>query len=219
MLNYTHPSGQVYDEDYFLRGQQVGKSNYSNYRWLPDLTLPMADHAKWLLGMRPNDLVLDYGCGPGYFVKALRMRGIDAVGFDISDWAIKNCDPAVKDYVSNDLHLPDMGYDLIWSKDCFEHIPADQLEALLPQLLAATRRMMFIIVPLALTTGGVYGCQVDELDSTHQIRWTLPCWLEFFQRFSKDFIVSGSYEHPHLKPNCYHYPRSYGFFKIRRIAS
>lgn len=208
-----------YTEQYYLNGPASGLSNYVNYRWLPDLTLPMADHAKWLLGMRPNDLVLDYGCGPGYFVKALRMRGIDAVGFDISDWAIKNCDPAVKDHVSNDLHLPEMGYDLIWSKDCFEHIPEDELRELVPKLMAACRRMIFIIVPLALSRDGQYGAPMDEMDSTHVIRWTLPCWLEFLQEFSRDFVVSGSYTMPTLKPNCYHYPKAYGFFKLRRIAS
>lgn len=208
-----------YTEDYYMRGAEVGISNYSNYRWLPDLTLPMADHAKWLLGIRPNDLVLDYGCGPGYFVKALKMRGIEAEGFDISEWAIQNCDPTVKDCVSNTLELPEMGYDVIWSKDVFEHIPEDELRRLVPQMLAATRRMMFIIVPLALSRDGTFGCHVDELDKTHVIRWTLPCWLEFLQGFSSDFVVSGCYQMPVLKPNCFHYPRSYGFLKLRRIAS
>jgi hypothetical protein len=38
----NHP----YTEDYFMRGPESGLSNYRDYQWLPDLTIPMADHAK-----------------------------------------------------------------------------------------------------------------------------------------------------------------------------
>lgn len=211
----SHP----YTEDYFMRGPETGLSNYRGYRWLPDLTLPMADQARWLLNIRPNDVVLDYGCSRGYFVKALRQRGVTAWGYDISEWALENCDPAVKEFVSNDLHLPDKGWDVIWSKDVFEHIPESQLEHLVPKMLSACRRQVFLIIPLAIHRGGPYACPVDELDKTHVIRWTLPCWLDFLQKFSRDFVVSGGYEMPVLKQNCYHYPRSYGFITARRIAS
>jgi hypothetical protein len=29
-----------YDADYYLDGLNSGKSNYENYSWMPDLTLP-----------------------------------------------------------------------------------------------------------------------------------------------------------------------------------
>lgn len=211
----NHP----YTEDYFMRGPESGLSNYRDYQWLPDLTIPMADHAKWLLDIQPADTLLDYGCSRGFFVKALRMRGIQAYGYDISEWAVANRDPAVWDYVSDRLSLPEKGWDIFWSKDCFEHLTELELRELLPRVLRSVRKMLFIIVPLAVERDGEYGCPVDEMDRTHQIRWTLPCWLEFLQEFSRDFVVSASYQMPVLKPNCYLHPRSYGFFKLRRVAA
>lgn len=208
-----------FSEDYYMRGPESGLSNYRDYQWLPDLTMPMASHARWMLGFKAGDVVLDYGASRGFFVKALRMQGVDAWGYDISEWAVQNCDPTVKDYVSNTLELPEKGWDVIWSKDVFEHIPLVELIQLMPQLLKTTRRLMFIIVPLSVEDDGGYACPVDEMDSTHVIRWTLPTWLEFLQGFSKDFVVSGGYEMPHLKPKCYEYPRSYGFFTIRRVQA
>jgi SAM-dependent methyltransferase len=175
---------EVYTEDYYMRGPDTGLSNYRDYQWMPDLTLPMADQARWLLGIRSSDVLYDFGAAKGFFVKALRQRGVQAYGYDVSSYAIANCDPAVKEYVSNTLELPEKGWDIIWSKDVFEHLPVGELKVLVPALLKATRRLHFIVVPLAVEVGGAYGCPVDELDSTHVIRWDLPEWLSFLQGFS-----------------------------------
>ena len=41
--------GQYFDEDYYERGAETGKSLYSHYRWMPELTIPMCHHiAKYL---------------------------------------------------------------------------------------------------------------------------------------------------------------------------
>lgn len=208
-----------YTEQYYMDGPRHKLSNYRDYQWLPDLTLPMADQVRWLLEIKANETFYEIGCARGYLCKALRMRGVDAHGYDISEWAIQNCDPAVKDYVSTVPNLPDHGWSVTWAKDVLEHCSEETLLELIPKVLSATRRLFYIIVPLALERGSVYGCPVDEEDSTHQIRWTLPCWLEFLQGFSSDFMVSGGYQANGLKPNCMHYPRSYGFISMRRIAS
>ena len=34
--------GQYFDEDYYERGAETGKSLYSHYRWMPELTIPMS---------------------------------------------------------------------------------------------------------------------------------------------------------------------------------
>lgn len=206
-----------YTKDYYLNGPESGLSNYQDYHWMPDKTLPMALQLKWLLGIKDTDWVLDYGCARGYLVKALRMQGIQAYGYDLSEWAVSNCDEGVKNYVSTVLNTSPMVWDHVIAKDVFEHIPADQLTEIVASLLRATKKQLYIIVPLAVTRGGTYNCPVDEQDSTHVIRWTLPCWIEYLQGFDKNFVVSGGYEAPVIKPNCFKYPKSYGFLTVRRV--
>ena len=37
-MNYKQSN---YSEDYYERGIELGISGYSNYRWIPELTIPM----------------------------------------------------------------------------------------------------------------------------------------------------------------------------------
>ena len=157
-----------YDADYYLDGLNSGKSNYENYSWMPDLTLPMADHLKRALQLKDGDTVLDVGCARGYLVKALRMRGVNAFGYDTSEWAVANCDEGVKGYVSNT--LPGDRYDHVVMKDVAEHIHPDDLHHLLSTLLVSTRKSMLLIVPLSAQINGLYLRPEDNADSSHIIR-------------------------------------------------
>jgi len=204
-----------FTEDYFLRGPKAGLSNFENYRWMPDATISMATHLKRYLALCPGDRFLDVGCARGYLVKALRMVDVHAFGYDISEWAIANCDPDVKPYVSN--HLNGGEYYTVFSKDTFEHIPPDDLRALLAKLIPCTRKRMFVIVPLAKEDGGEYVHPKEENDSTHVNRFTLPTWMDFLQASAPGFIVNGSYRYPGLKPGCYEVEHGYGFITLERI--
>lgn len=208
-----------YDADYYLNGLESGKSNYENYRWVPDLTLPMADHLKRAMRIADGDTVLDVGCARGYLVKALRMRGVNAFGYDISEWAIANCDEGVKGYVGNT--LPEDSHDHVVMKDCAEHILPDELFSLLRHLLARTRKSMLLIVPLTVIVNGLYLRPEDNADSSHVIRWPLDQWLYFITRVvlggvSDEFVVTGSWHYPGLKPASIQTPQSCGFIHIHR---
>jgi 2-polyprenyl-3-methyl-5-hydroxy-6-metoxy-1,4-benzoquinol methylase len=45
--------------------------------------------------------VLDLGCGPGLLVEALRKRGVDASGVDISEYAIEHCAPGARGHAAS----------------------------------------------------------------------------------------------------------------------
>lgn len=204
-----------FDEDYFMRGAETGVSNFTDYRWLPDSTIATCTHLKRFLGIKHDDRLLDVGAARGYYVKALRMLDVSAWGYDISEWAIANCDPAVKPYMAN--HLNGAEYDVVFSKDTFEHIRPDELKTLITRLSLFTTRRMFFIVPLAFKTGGDYVHPKEENDKTHVNRFTLPDWLAFFQSCTNNFTVSGSYRFPGLKPGAYEVEFGYGFFTLDRI--
>ena len=84
-----------YDEDYFENGIKTGKSCYENYRWLPELTIPMAMTIIDLLKIQRFETVLDFGCAKGYLVKAFKLLYRNAFGVDASPYAIANCDSEV----------------------------------------------------------------------------------------------------------------------------
>ena len=167
----------LYDYDYFERGIETGKSNYQNYRWIPELTIPMAMTIIDLLGIKPGDLILDYGCAKGYLVKALRMLNREAWGCDISGYALMEADADVQPFSSN-LNRPDkflyitkrFKYGIC--KDVLEHIPVDKLSDLLRVLNVET---LFTIVPLG--HNGKYYASANNLDVTHVICENETWWL------------------------------------------
>lgn len=207
---------EKFTEDYYLNGIEKGLSNYENYSWRPDQTLPMVDHVSRFLEIKFGDSLLDFGMARGYAVKAFRMRGIKAVGFDISKWAVENCDHGVKDYVINPFE-DKVGWDFLYSKDVLEHISEEQLCIQIPELLKRTRRKALFIVPLTLEEGGEYINPLDEKDSTHIVRSTLETWLSFLQKMDHSFIVSCAIRVPMLKVISEQYPGSSGFFTLHRI--
>lgn len=208
---------ETFGEAYFMDGPSHGLSNYTNYHWLEEPTIAMA---KWLIAhmrMAPASRVLDVGCARGYLVKALRLLGMEAWGYDISKWAVTNCDPAISDYVSN--NFPKTYFDFVISKDQAEHCRPKELTPLFNSLLAATEQAMLIIVPLSKEKDGPYVRKEDNMDSTHLIRWPLEVWLEYLQLMAEDHgcTVKASWHLPGLKPTSRNVLKSCGFFEIRKV--
>src|SRR3954465_12856357 len=111
-----------YDADYYLRGQELGISGYTNYRWMPELTIPMVARIISHCGIKPEHSILDFGCARGYTVRAFREMGYDAWGVDVSQWALNNADEVAKPYL-NPLHtiLWENMYNWVVAKDVLEH--------------------------------------------------------------------------------------------------
>ena len=163
-----------YTRDYFERGIERGVSLYSNFRWIPELTIPMASVIIDYLGIKRGQRVLDIGCAKGYLVKALRWLGREAWGCDISDYALEKADPEVKQFLSK--RLPNDYFHFAISKDSLEHIPLPQLRSLLTNLKTS---VLFVIVPLG--DGKHYNVPAYELDTTHIHRQPLIWWNELLK--------------------------------------
>ena len=117
-----------YNEEYYERGEELGISGYTKYRWLPKLTIPMCERFITYLGINKEDNLLDFGCAKGFTVNAFNSLGYNCYGVDISDYAISKCDPEIKDrlrlYTGDDSLNHDRfdKFDYIFAKDVFEHI-------------------------------------------------------------------------------------------------
>jgi ribosomal protein L11 methylase PrmA len=198
----------MFDEAYFLRGKQTGVSLYEDYRWMPNLTMPMARCIVDYLKLRYTDRVLDFGCARGYLVRALRMLGYCAWGFDTSEWAVANCDPYVREFM---VTSTSRDYEWILAKDVLEHV-LDVPEAV-DRLMIAANVGVFAVVPLA--HGPRYDVEEYEGDITHLHRWNLGMWAGVFMR--PGWAVTASYRVRGVKDNYAHHQRGNGFITARRV--
>lgn len=186
----------VFNEDYFEDGVRKRVSAYENYRWMPERTIREASS---IINHIQFNTVLDYGCAKGFMVHALRLLGKDAYGVDISEYAIRNCHPSVKDYleVIDNVEYLGGGWDLIIAKDVLEHIPKENI----PRILSELRRRcdkIFIAVPLG--DGNRYRIREYEMDITHVVREPEEWWLTTIVEAGFK-IKYFDYEFGHLKEN------------------
>lgn len=210
--------GEQYNEDYFIRGKETGKSLYENYRWLPKLTIPMCEAIVKHCGIVGGDTILDFGCARGYTVKALRQLGHFAYGYDISKWAIENCDKSVSHYLTciNDIVFNiNEPYGWVIAKDVLEHVT--YVESYINKLMSITRKGLFVVVPLSTFYRGRYVIEEYEKDVTHIQRMPLYEWVKMFLR--EGWRVEASYRVPGVKDNYYKkgWEKGNGFITCRRI--
>lgn len=207
-----------YDADYFERGKQCGLSCYENYRWLPSLTIPMAQALVKNLGIKKTDTILDFGCAKGFVVKAFRMLGYECRGCDISEYALDCADEVTREH----LCLVDCGqipasptgsaWDWIIAKDVLEHLTHDQVDDMLAEFCASTENV-FAAIPLG--DGKRFVIPEMEHDVTHVTREPLDWWERRFRRHGFDCLRS-SYEMRGIKQNWTdRYPQGNGFIVAR----
>lgn len=89
------------------------------------------DSVKLLCDFVGSKNVLDYGCGKGSLVKALRSEGYDASGYD----------PAIEIYSG----YPEPA-DVVICTDVLEHIEPERLDAVLDELQRLTKKAAFFLV-------------------------------------------------------------------------
>ena len=205
----------IYDEDYFMRGQETKKSLYTSYSWKPELTIPMAAVIVRHCGIENSDIIVDYGCARGYVVKALRELGYTAYGLDVSTWAIDNCDPEVRKYVSRMWDVVPYKIDWFIAKDVLEHVNMNSLPHCINELMDSAKKGIFAVVPLSPTDGAPYVVADYELDVTHVHRLTLASWAALFMR--PGWSVEARYRLAGVKDNYAAWERGNGFITARRI--
>ncbi len=94
--------------------------------------------------------MLDAGCGRGTFVGYARAAGIEASGFDFSDWAISNpYRRCKKEWLR--LHdatevwpYPDRAFDLVTVLDLMEHIYMDDINSVINQIYRVSKKWVFL---------------------------------------------------------------------------
>jgi len=209
-----------FNEDYYERGVEMGISGYSNYRWMPELTIPMCHEISDILELDSEDTILDFGCAKGYVVKGFRLLHKQAYGVDISEYAVNSAPADVSKYLTviqptdripilhdNPLHH----YRWILAKDVLEHVPYECIDGLLTRLRQAGRGL-FVIVPLG--DGKKFVIPSYELDKTHVIREDMNWWQLMFETAGFE-VIDKQYKMKHLKSNWSKWDKGNGFFILK----
>lgn len=186
----------AFDEKYFEDGVRNHISAYENYRWMPERTIREASSITRAIEF---DNVLDYGCAKGFMVYAMRLLGKQSYGVDISNYAVSNCHPEVKEYLSviNNTGEIKGGWDLIIAKDVLEHINKEDLPGVLADFRARTKQLL-IAVPLG--DGRRFRIREYEMDITHVVREPEEFWLKLVA--NAGFTIKYfDYNLGHLKTN------------------
>jgi SAM-dependent methyltransferase len=129
--------------------------------------------------------VLDAGCASGMLVEALRARGVDARGLDVSSFAIQSAPEALRPYLrEGSITEPFVErFDLIVCIEVLEHMPAEDADRAIANIAEHTDDVLFSSTPF------------DYKEPTH-VNVRMPeDWAEAFARhgFYRDVDFDGSF--------------------------
>jgi len=158
----------LYDAYYFATG--CGRPYRRDEEWLRFFG-SVADRI--MRDVRPSS-VLDVGCAMGFLVEALRQRGVEAFGVDISEYAIQNVHPDIQPYcwLGSVTDTFPQRYDLIVCVEVLEHLLPREAEQAVENLCRHSDDVLFSSTPL------------DYKEATHVNVQPPEYWAELFARHS-----------------------------------
>lgn len=185
-----------FDETYFERGRSTGVSMYEGYRWMPERSLVEAHWFVVHAGVSRSDKIIDYGCAKGFFVKAMRLLGYSAWGYDTSTYAIGQAEIEAVPYVSTEVWPT--RFDAGFCKDVLEHCETIAcLNAQLKIMRTLSTRWL-IVVPTG--KNGRFDIGIYGKDVTHHLKLTACRWGREIERAGLK-IASTSLWVPGIKEN------------------
>lgn len=127
--------------------------------------------------------VLDAGCAKGFLVEALRDRGVEAYGIDISEYAINEVRNDIKPYckVKSILDPLEDTYDLILNIEVLEHLQQEQdINIAIKNICSHTNKVIFSSSPH------------DLREVTHYNVKSIEEWVEKF--YDNGFVRDVEYD-------------------------
>jgi ubiquinone/menaquinone biosynthesis C-methylase UbiE len=131
-----------YGREYFDGDRGYGYGGYSyDGRWKP-----IAEDIITHFELKPGDRILDIGCAKGFLVKDLMvaLRGLEAFGLDISDYALRHCEPEVVGRLHRgsaiDLPFPDRSFDAVISINTLPNLPRAECILALREIERVTKK-------------------------------------------------------------------------------
>ena len=125
---------------------------YGGYRYMEGRWAPVARGMIEHYGLKAGDKILDIGCGKGFqLVEFLKAEpGLDVTGIDVSDYAIANIHPDVKDKVqvanATDLPFEDNSFDFVYSITTMHNLHCYDLDKALREMERVGKKNKYLCV-------------------------------------------------------------------------
>tara|TARA_Y100001970_G_C14259265_1_gene878339 strand:+ start:9933 stop:10589 length:657 start_codon:yes stop_codon:yes gene_type:complete len=175
-----------YGREYFDGPREYGYGGYKyDGRWI-NVAKDIIKHFKLIKGQK----VLDVGCAKGFLVKDLFDLGIDAVGIDISDYAIKNSMSDIKNRIfkasADNLPFKDDFFDAVISINTIHNLERERCKKSIEEMQRVSKNKKNLFI------------QVDSYNNEKQKKifesWVLTAkfygypseWLELFKECNYD---------------------------------
>jgi len=133
-MNYNQ---EIYNIDYY----------HSDTEW--EGFKPILFSLQYILDLPKNFSLLDVGCARGSLVKSAREIGIEAYGYDFSEWCIKNAIPEVSQFIYlQDILNPTYSntYDLVISLNTIEHFYSEDFEKAINNIIKFSKGWVFLLI-------------------------------------------------------------------------
>lgn len=202
--------GSFFDEDYFQKGRETGKSWFSHHHWMPQRSLKEGLAFIDYLGLDDTSYVLDFGCSMGFLVKALRILEIKADGCDISDYALSFAPEGCWNCSDENMWnvYAEKKYTHIIIKDVLEHLTKDQLIETFHNFKKIAP-IIICIIPMG--DDGTYRIKEYHSDKSHIIIENENWWASLFNVCGWK-IIKRCYHVPGIKDHWAHvYDGNYVF--------
>ena len=176
----------IYDEAYYNGGRGAYKRYVYKDSW--------KKRAKGNMDAFPDaKSFMDVGCAKGFILRGYVELGVpieDVYGYDISEYAIKEAESAIKDQVeccSVFDFKPTRQWDLVSAYDFLEHLPTERMREAVKILEDSSAKYLHIMLMVA---------KADwDTDESHVSIMPLEEWLKFFS-FE---LIESSRDFPHIE--------------------
>jgi SAM-dependent methyltransferase len=201
MISARNDRADQYDANYFQHG--CGIPYERNEHWQKFF----AEIAEAIVQRIAPHSVLDAGCAMGFLVEALRQRGVEAWGLDISEYAISKVHPNMQPFCALGLVTDPLSrrYDLIVCIEVLEHLIPREAERAVVNFCQHSDDLLFSSTPL------------DYKEVTHCNVQPPEHWTELFARehffrdvdFDTSFIAPWAVRFRHMNEPLHRIVRGY----------
>jgi protein-L-isoaspartate(D-aspartate) O-methyltransferase len=145
--------------------------NYGGYKYMPGRWQFVADAMRNHYQIKPGMRILDVGCGKGFLLYdwTLSVPGVDVAGLDVSEYAIDNAKPEIKDHLTvgncTDLPYEDNSFDLVYSLNTLHNLHCDELDRSLREIERVSKGKSYICVE----------SYRNEIEKANLLYWQVTC--------------------------------------------